>query len=218
VVAAVELVATVIALTWGAAGAVEVVLLLIWIAVTLVTTSSYFARRRAWAENRLGMTHDLIERMVGHRSTRLTQLLREHWHDGEDEALEPYLGVSARMDKSAALLMSLVPGGWIVVGYLGSLRRLSWVVLRRLLWLLPWVEFSSGYNALRCLVSGLGDLADVIISWKQIAALFHAAARLGLVGPPCSRSPRLPRTSQGMAHSSRLGSPCSNIRAATSRC
>src|SRR4029450_11319184 len=76
-----------------------------------------FSYRQRWTEARLGLTHDLVERMVGHR-TRLAQEPREHWHDGEDQALERYLALSRETD-GVALLQTLVPGGWLIVGLFG---------------------------------------------------------------------------------------------------
>ncbi len=182
-IAVVELAASVIVLAWGAAGIIEIVLLLAWAGLMLFITSSYFAGRRDWARSRLSMTHDLIERMVGHR-TRLAQLPRERWHGGEDEVLDRYLEVSARMDKSAVMMMSLVPRGWMILALLGLvpafvLGRASTTGLAITLG-----GILLGYSALRRLVSGLGNIADAIISWKQIESLFQAAARPELVGPP----------------------------------
>ena len=56
--------------------------------------------------------------MVGHR-TRLTQEVRERWHEEEDQTLERYLDRSGMMDRVAALLIALVARGWLIVGLLG---------------------------------------------------------------------------------------------------
>jgi hypothetical protein len=48
----------------------------------------YVRQRRHWTTARLGMTHDLVERLAGHR-TRLAHEAPAHWHDGEDAALDP---------------------------------------------------------------------------------------------------------------------------------
>ncbi len=89
--------------------------LLLWIGVTLMLTARYVNRRRDWVQTRISLTHDLIERMVGHR-TRIAQQRREAWHDGEDEALDGYLRASQDMDSTAASFIALVPRGWMVVG------------------------------------------------------------------------------------------------------
>jgi ATP-binding cassette subfamily B protein len=182
VVAGVELIAAAIVLAWGAAGALHLVLLLTWLVLTLGIAWSYLGRRQSWTRTRLRMTDDLVERMVGHR-TRLTQEAPEHWHEGEDEALERYLEASASMDRSAVLLMALVPSGWLILGFLGLVPafagRTSQVELAIALG-----GILLGYRALRRLASGLWNLADAIIAWKQVAALFHAASRPEVVGLP----------------------------------
>ncbi|MGH9659788.1 MAG: ATP-binding cassette domain-containing protein, partial [Bryobacteraceae bacterium] len=126
------------------------------------------------------MTHDLVERMTGHR-TRLSQEPPEQWHEGEDQALERYLVVSKSMDRYAALLSAFIPRGWLVVGAAG---------------LIPWFVAAQGsgagidprlavavggmllaHRALVKLVNGVWNLVGAGISWKQVAPLFHAAAR-----------------------------------------
>jgi ATP-binding cassette subfamily B protein len=129
------------------------------------------------------MTNDLVERMAGHR-TRLAQEAPERWHDGEDQAVEHYLEDSNKMDRTAVRLMALVPRGWLVVGLIGlapafitghsSTAALA-IALGGLL---------LAYQALRKLAAGLWQLAGAAIAWKQVAPLFHAAARPQISGSP----------------------------------
>ncbi len=51
----------------------------------------FLRRYEGWTSTRMVLTEDLIESMVGHR-TRLAQLDRNEWHEGEDQALTGYLG------------------------------------------------------------------------------------------------------------------------------
>jgi ATP-binding cassette subfamily B protein len=129
------------------------------------------------------LTHDLVERMVGHR-TRLAQEPRDHWHDGEDQALDHYHEVSASMDRRAALLTALAPRGWLIVGILaltpafvsgsGSTAALAVGIGGTLL----------AFRALQRLVEGLRSLVGAGVAWKQVAPLFRAAARPQLNGTP----------------------------------
>ena len=98
--AGVELIMAAVVLGTGVGGQLHTLLLLGWIALALLMGRRYFRHFRHWSEARLRMTHDLVERMVGHR-TRLAQEAREHWHDGEDQALEQYLARSGAMDQAA---------------------------------------------------------------------------------------------------------------------
>src|SRR5439155_27323638 len=74
----------------GAGGGLPFLLLGTVLAAGLLAVA-YVRRRRRWTEERLGLTDDLVERMVGHR-TRLAQQARGRWNAGEDEALEGYVG------------------------------------------------------------------------------------------------------------------------------
>jgi len=151
------------------------VLLLSWVGLTAALARWYFGRRSDWVSLRIGLTHDLIERMVGHR-TRIAQQPREQWHDGEDETLERYVHASSRMDRAAVWLLGIAPRGWIVVGIAGltplfveggtpaSLAvSLGGILL--------------AYRALERLTGGLWSLTGAMIAWRQTSPVFHAAAR-----------------------------------------
>lgn len=127
----------------------------------------YCRRRRHWTEGRLTLTHDLVGRLVGHR-TCLAQEMRERWHDGEDQAMARYLESSATMDRTAAWLMAVVPRGWLFLGLLG---------------LTP--AFVAGYSSPAALAIGLGGM--LLAYWalhKLSAGVWHLA---GVRAHPCVR-------------------------------
>jgi ABC-type multidrug transport system fused ATPase/permease subunit len=172
--AGIELIMAAVVLGKGAGGTLHVVLFLGWVALAGLFSWRFFRYRQRWTAERLGLTHDLVERMVGHR-TRLAQEPCEHWHEGEDQALERYCAVSREMD-GAALVQALVPGGWLIVGLLGLTRA--------------FVSGSGAPAALAVSLGGillaaraLGKLAlslsyfmGAAIAWKQVALFFHAGA------------------------------------------
>ena len=185
--AAVELLAALIVLSQGVGALFELLLLPVWVAATLLAGRHYFKQRQQWTQERLAITNDLTERMVGHR-TRLAQEAPEHWHQGEDEALERYLDHSAKMDRTAARLTVIAPRGWLLVGLLGItwpfvFNRNSDIGLAIALG-----GILLAYRALKRLADGMLALADAVISWKQVAQLFHAAARPQLRGSPVINS------------------------------
>jgi ATP-binding cassette, subfamily B, bacterial len=174
-VSLVELIASAAVLAAGAGGWWHAGLLLAWIGFALLLTRRYYANEKVWTEARLWMTHELVERMVGHR-TRLVQEPREHWHTAEDQALDRYQEISRRVDRSAAMLMALIPRGWLVLGIAaltpaflagsssaGMAISLGGVLL--------------AYSAFQRLASGLWNLVGARIAWNQVAPLFQAAAR-----------------------------------------
>ena len=176
VLSLVELALAASVLVLGAGGGIHGVLLLATVAGALALGWQQYRRSGAWTESRLEMTHDLVERMVGHR-TRLVQERRERWHDGEDQALERYMELSTRLDHTSIWLSGVVQRGWMILGVVG---------------LAP--AFISGQGSATTLAVGLGgvilasqalsklvgsmsSITGVAIAWRQVAPLYHAAAR-----------------------------------------
>lgn len=157
-------------------GAVPALLLLGWTALTLYGGWRCIQARKRWNDARVGMTNDLIERMVGHR-TRLAQEARERWHDGEDQALEQYQRVSERLDRREVLLTGLMPRGWLLLGLTGLALSLALGGASTVRLAIGVGGVLLGYRAFSKLVMGLSALSESGSAWKQIAGLFHAAGR-----------------------------------------
>jgi len=181
-VSVIELVLAAVVLGAGAGGVGHALLLSLWVTMAAVLGWRYFQEERRWTDSRIWMTHDLVERMVGHR-TRLVQEPRETWHYSEDQGLDRYQEVSQAVDRRGALLMAVVPRGWLVVSVAGlapafvagsSAAALAVSVGGMLL----------AYRAFRRLASGMWNLTEAAIAWKQVAPLFEAAAREELPGSP----------------------------------
>jgi ATP-binding cassette subfamily B protein len=181
-VASIELALSAIVLAYGAGGIWHALLLVLWVALATLLGIRYFQQQRRWTASRLAMTHDLLERMVGHR-TRLVQEPREQWHRAEDQQLEHYQAISRDVDRKAALLSALVPRGWLILGTFGlaqsfvagsSPSALALGVAGLLL----------AYRAFRRLSAGLWSLSEAAIAAQQVAPLFKAAARPLPAGSP----------------------------------
>ncbi|MDH3601203.1 MAG: ABC transporter ATP-binding protein/permease, partial [Candidatus Tectomicrobia bacterium] len=176
VLALIQLVMATAILALGAGGWPHALLLVMWMAVTLGFCWRYLQKSHAWGETYRAMTSDLVERMVGHR-TRLAQEDRQHWHDEEDQVLAHYVALSKTLDRSGALLRTLVPRGWPIVGLAGlaavflapqsSLAQLAISLAGVLLAL----------QALTRLVMGVQSIVGVTLAWKEVGPLFQAAAR-----------------------------------------
>jgi ATP-binding cassette, subfamily B, bacterial len=180
--AGVELIMATVVLGTGVGGLLHALFLLGWIALALLMGQRYFRHFRHWTKARLRMTHDLVERMVGHR-TRLAQEAREHWHDGEDQTLEQYLARSGAMDRDA-LVQALIPGGWLVLSLLGI--ALAFVPGHGSPAALA-VSLGGTLAAARALgklVAGLSSLMGAAIAWQRVAPFFRAAARPEVGGLP----------------------------------
>jgi ATP-binding cassette, subfamily B, bacterial len=178
-----ELVFATVVLTIGAGGALSAALLVAWTVLVAILGWRYMRANENWADQRLRMTDDLVESLVGHR-TRLAQEAPGQWHDREDYTLEGYATESAAMDRSLALLVAVVPRGWVIIGVLGLAP--------------PFIGGSTTPSALaigvggvllaflafKRLVAGLWNLVGAVTAWRQLATLTHAAARPEVLGLP----------------------------------
>jgi len=162
-------------------------LLLLWVIVTMAISRRYFKERRHWTHERVNLTNDLVEGMVGHR-TRLAQQPLECWHHAEDQSLDNYHASSRKMDRTSVLLAVLAPRGWLVIGMIG----LAGVLIRGNSPTSALAVSLGGillaYAALRRLTGGIGQLTDAVVAWKQVAPIFHAAAD-SYAGAPVSTLP-----------------------------
>jgi ATP-binding cassette subfamily B protein len=157
----------------------QLTLLLLVIAGLSAGGLVYFRSRERWTEARLRLTHDLVERMIGHR-TRLVQEAAAR-HDTEDEALDRFVEHSQRMDRMAVVLAA-IPRSWMLVGFAGIAS-----------------EFVTGNSTTGTLAVGLGAtvlglgalgkltasfaiLADAVISWRQVRPLLDSLRRPDALG------------------------------------
>lgn len=175
IAAAIELVFAASVLSAGAGGAFHVLILLAWVVLTLALGVAYYRRSLRWTEWRLEMTHDLVERMVGHR-TRLVQERKERWHHGEDEAIERYLDLSKELDKTSLHFTLWLSRGWLIVGLAGLIPAfMMGVTIGPLAVGLGGVLLAS--RALASLSGTLSSVTGALIAWRQAKLLYQAAAR-----------------------------------------
>ncbi len=174
-VAVIELAMSAWVLSRGAAPWTQVILLVLWAVVLLGVGWRYFELRRRWTDDRLGLTHELVESLVGHR-TRLAQERRERWHEREDRLLEGYLTSSRRMDRRRAFLI-VSSFAWVSIGIAGMLPAFVIGGSSVGAMALSVGGVLLAFRAFNKLSRGFTYLTGAWISWRQAAPLFHAAAR-----------------------------------------
>lgn len=151
-------------------------LLLVWFIVALALGWRFLRRFQLWTGMRFGLTQDLVESMVGHR-TRLAQLPRREWHESEDRSLADYLAVCRSLDRIGTALMAALPRGWLIAA-LACLAPA--IVSGRSSGVQTAISLGGillAYTAFTRLADSFSELAGAIVAWRQIAPLFHAAAR-----------------------------------------
>lgn len=163
---------------WGGAA-----LLGAFVALAMWLTALNVRRREAWTDARLGLTNDLVERMIGHRTT-LAQEPRGRAATETDQSLELYLDPSTRLDRSTVVLQSLLPRIWLLCG---------------LLWLAP--AFVSGSESvtrlavslgglllakqgLQRLVEGLDRISGATVAWRRLRPFLAKPDHPKPVGEP----------------------------------
>jgi ATP-binding cassette subfamily B protein len=185
--AVIELIFSAAVLAVGA-GPVPALLLLAWTALILLGGWRCIQSRQRWNGSRLGMTNDLIERMIGHR-TRLAQEARERWHEGEDQALERYQHASEHLDRREVLLTGLMPRGWLLIGVTGLALSLALGGGSLVALAIGVGGVLLAYRAFGRLVAGLSALAEAGSAWKQISGLFRTASRTEDAAMPLLSAP-----------------------------
>ncbi len=163
-------------LSAGAGGWVHALLLAIWVGAALALNARYFRQAREWSDAYRGMTNDLVERMVGHR-TRLAQEDRARWHDDEDAALNRYLKLSERLDAVGAQLSAIIPRGWFILGLAGILPAFVVGAAAPAALAISVGGVLLAAQALAGLVGGAVSIAAARLAWDQVGPLFEAAER-----------------------------------------
>ena len=174
-VSMVELALAAWVLAIGVGGAMHVLLLLGWLAVTLALAWKYTARVKRWTLMRLDMTHDLIERMVGHR-TRLAQEWPARRDAQEDQVMQDYLQTSRRMDGAGVAVFAGVPGGWGVIGLLGLAPGFVAGTASPAGLAIAFGGLLLASRAFTGIAGGVSSLAAALIAWHQVAPMFRAGA------------------------------------------
>ena len=155
VLSLVDLVLAGIILSLGAGGRLHVAALVAWVVVAVVLARRHYKVQRRWSVGRIDITHDLLERMLGHR-TRLAQLPLERWHDGEDRRLSEYCETSRVMDRRSMLLSALLRDGWLVLA---------------LLMLVP--AFAAGAAQSAALAISAGGILLALRAFDEISVFFQ---------------------------------------------
>jgi ATP-binding cassette subfamily B protein len=97
----------------GAVGGWYLVLAAAWAGTAVWLGARVCRALGVWSTLRLGLTHDLVERMVGQRTT-VAQEPPELRHRGEDRALAGYAEASRALDRAVTALAVVLPRGWLI--------------------------------------------------------------------------------------------------------
>jgi ATP-binding cassette subfamily B protein len=159
----------------GAGSQLHLLLLALWLVVTIWWSLRYIDRMRTWTLMRLDMTHRLVERMVGHR-TSLAQEWPARRDVQQDQMIHDYVQFSRHMDRSIVPVVAGIPTGWMLIGIAGLGPAFVSGSGTSAALAIGFGGVMLANRALGGISGGLASLASALISWKQVGPLFHAAA------------------------------------------
>jgi ATP-binding cassette subfamily B protein len=183
VLAAVELLVAACVLGLGAAAGLELPLLSACMVAAIVLGLQLHRRQAAWTDVRLALTHDTIERMVGHR-TRVTQGRTEELHQEEDHALGAVLAHGRKMDGLAVALAAVVPRAWLVASLVALVPAFASPGRSTVAIGIALGGAMIAYRALGRATRGVQGLAGALVAWRRVRPLFEAAAETHAVASP----------------------------------
>lgn len=186
-VATIEAVFAAAVLQLGAVGWKHTLLFVSWVAAVGVVHYVGYFRRARWTEDRVDMTHDLVEKMVGNR-TRLAQQRSVSWHDGEDESLCHYHAAAHQIDTCGVAAEMLAARAWMIIAtamllpsILGGATALDLAIS------IGGILLAQS-ALLRYLPAGTA-LAEGLVAWRNVADILRVAQRPETPGSPVPIEP-----------------------------
>ncbi|HSY42167.1 MAG TPA: ABC transporter ATP-binding protein [Polyangia bacterium] len=180
-----ELVTGFCVLAIGVAPAGELVFAAAWALLAAALAARVQRALRAWSAERLALTHDLVERMVGQR-TLVAQQPSELWHRDEDRALALYASRGRALDRAVATLTVVVPRGFLIGALVILAPRFGEAALRPGAFAASLGGLLFVASALRKLAQAFPALGAAAIAWRNIGDLLagdETATRRATVGP-----------------------------------
>jgi ATP-binding cassette subfamily B protein len=126
---------------------------------------------RAWSAQRLALTHDLVERMMGQR-TVVAQEPPELRRRQEDRALAAYTIAGRSLDRATTHLTVLVPRGWLIAAVAVLATRLDDLSSHSGAFAASLGGILFVYSALRKLTQAWPSLGAAVIAARNLAPLF----------------------------------------------
>jgi ATP-binding cassette subfamily B protein len=175
VLAALELLLAPLVIAFGAAAGAEIIFLILWVGLCALLILQNLRRRSSWTKKRLGLTHQLVEKMSAHR-TRLAQQAPSEWHHEEDRETEQYSRMSETLDRSSAWIQTALPRSYVIAAF--AVLAPSFLSGKaspvQLAISFGAILFTSA--AIERLTAWLTPGAAAWIAWQNVKAMFEAAA------------------------------------------
>lgn len=163
-------------LSAGAAPRIHLGLMLGCLGLTVASSLRYVRVLGRWAAHRLDLAHDLVERMVGHRTT-LAQEPAARRDREQDRSLDTYHQLSTELDAAALPFMAGLPNGWLLLGLAGLVPAFVSHEGTPAAFAISVGGVLLASRAFTGIVSGLASAAGAFVAWRQVGPLFDMAPR-----------------------------------------
>ncbi|HXT95237.1 MAG TPA: ABC transporter ATP-binding protein/permease, partial [Polyangia bacterium] len=170
-----ELATGLVVLALGAAPAGHLAFAAAWALVAALLARRVQRALGAWSSDRLALTHDLVERMVGQR-TLVAQEPPELWHRDEDRALAAYASRGRTLDRAVTALTVLVPRGWLLGAVALLAPQLAGAAARPGAFAASLGGLLFVGSALRKLAQAFPALGAAAIAWRNLGELVSGDA------------------------------------------
>ena len=179
-------------------------MLLVWFVLACFAGWRFFRKYHEWTGARLGITDHLVEAMVGQR-TRLAQQSPDEWHDGEDQALKVYLGLSRSLDRIGNWLTMAIPRGWLVAALLCFSPSLFESGKQPTQLAVTFGGILLAYTAFKRLTGSSAEIAVFFESVSRIRTLFRSAGRIESCGESFAGDRQPPRLGEKVIEADGVG-------------
>jgi ATP-binding cassette subfamily B protein len=159
----------------GAGGLLHLLLLTLWVIGGTLLAIRFHAGLRRWTASRLSLTHNLVERMIGHRTT-LAQEDPARRDAAADQAARDYLSVSSDIDRRAAPYLAGVSGTWMFAGIAGLAPAFVSGTASATDLAIGLGGVLMAARALGGVIAGLSSIARALVAREAIAPFFQAAS------------------------------------------
>jgi ATP-binding cassette, subfamily B, bacterial len=169
--AVVQLAAAAAVLALGASPLLTLGALALWLVVAVLLGRRYWRRLLGWAQARLDLTHELVEKMVGHR-TLVAQGGHAAGAHADGDPFQAYGQQAAALDGATARLFTVIPRGWLLLASLALMPGFVTGAAPPDALAISLGGMLLVYWAFRSMVEAVPGLAAAALAWRRTHPLF----------------------------------------------
>lgn len=158
-------------------------MLLMWLVLALIRAVPVYRIQREWTTARIAMSETVVESLLGRR-TRAVQAPAVGRHDAEDQELERYHELSARIDAAETSFEVITARGWLVIALLPLAVIAAGPGLSSGATVAAVGAVLLAFQALTGFTASVHLAAALAIAWDQAKLLYRSSGAVEPVGIP----------------------------------